>query len=246
MAVSFRSKPEPTIKIFCDFDGTIFHEDVGDAFFEHVIGDEYRLLQRRFFERQLSPVQFFEACAQRMVIQNRKILYQFLDGFEVDSSFVPFVRWVSSNGYSFVVVSDGLDFYVNYLLMKLGIDVPVRVNRLHIDRNGSCSIELPHYHESSVRSGVSKHGIIANESDERDVRVLIGDGISDFEAAHFVEVVFAKGELEKYCQCENISYRTYANFYDVRLVIENLLARRKLRPSKSVQQYAQHFWQGEW
>lgn len=245
MSIPLSTTPASSVRIFCDFDGTIFHEDVGDAFFEHVIGTEYRALQKRFLEEKLSPLEFFNACAERMTISDLPSLYRFLDGFEADTSFAPFVQWAASNGYPITVVSDGLDIYVDYLMKKLGIEVPVRVNRLQIAPDGTCSIELAHYHESSVKSGVSKPGIIASESNERDVKILIGDGISDFEAAHFAEVVFAKGELEKYCQQENITYRTYATFDDVRLAIEKLTDRKKLRHSKSVMQRMQYLWQGE-
>lgn len=245
MTIPFNTTPASSVRIFCDFDGTIFHEDVGDAFFEHVIGIEYRVLQKRFLEEQLSPLDFFDACAERMSIHDLPSLYRFLDGFEADTSFVPFVQWASSKSYPITVVSDGLDIYVGYLLKKLGIEVPVRVNRLVVALDGTCSIELPHYHESSMKSGVSKPAIIASESDERDVKILIGDGISDFEAAHFTEVVFAKRELEKYCQRENITYRTYTTFDDVRFAIEKLTGRKKLRHSKSVMQRTQYLWQGE-
>jgi 2-hydroxy-3-keto-5-methylthiopentenyl-1-phosphate phosphatase len=52
-------------------------------------------------------------------------------------------------------------------------------------------------------------------SADDDLIVYIGEGYSDRCPARFADIIFAKDELLRFCQRENISYFAYATFADI-------------------------------
>jgi 2-hydroxy-3-keto-5-methylthiopentenyl-1-phosphate phosphatase len=64
---------------------------------------------------------------------------------------------------------------------------------------------------------------------EDDVIGYVGDGFSDQCPVQYADLVFAKGELQKFCQRENISYHLYSSFADVVDRLKPLLEKSILR-----------------
>src|SRR5207245_9947526 len=64
-----------------------------------------------------------------LVRADREELLQFVDRIAVmDETFREFVEFCQAQGLVLEVVSEGLDFYVQYLLQKWDLQVPVRTN----------------------------------------------------------------------------------------------------------------------
>ena len=66
-------------------------------------------------------------------------------------------------------------------------------------------------------------------SGEDDLLVYVGDGFSDRCPAPYADIVFAKAELQSFCQEKNISYYEYCSFQDVQARIEQLLQHKRIR-----------------
>jgi 2-hydroxy-3-keto-5-methylthiopentenyl-1-phosphate phosphatase len=108
-------------------------------------------------------------------------------------------------------------------------------NTFTLDADGRASISLPYRDEACERCGTCKRNQMLVRSADSDVIVYIGDGVSDFCAAAHADLVFAKGALETHCREENISYRRFRGFDDVRSDLTMLSAKRALRrPRRAV------------
>jgi len=77
------------------------------------------------------------------------------------------------------------------------------------------SVAFPHSDSECDRCGCCKRNLMLTRAADDDVIGYIGDGFSDRCAVHYADMVFAKGELQSFCQRENISYFAYNSFSDV-------------------------------
>jgi len=116
------------------------------------------------------------------------------------------------------VVSDGLDFYIDFVLRKQGLaDIPFYSNVMTFHDGKPRSIEYPHANESCNKCGTCKSNIL--ESCQADYRkiVYVGDGYSDLCPARKADLVFAKGILwTRLSEKEQRGVRKYRSFRDVK------------------------------
>jgi 2-hydroxy-3-keto-5-methylthiopentenyl-1-phosphate phosphatase len=61
------------------------------------------------------------------------------------------------------------------------------------------------------------------------VLVYIGDGFSDRCPVRYADIVFAKRQLIKHCQQQNITYYEFRRFDDVQKKMEEILQRKRIR-----------------
>ena len=220
------------IKIFIDFDGTITRQDVGDAMFEEFGGRKSLEAVSEYRAGTLSAVECFrrecEACGEL----DKEALDAFLDRQEIDPSFIEFVTFARSRGIECFIVSDGMDYYISRILQRHGAgDVQFFANSLSlVPVDGSSRVRLspsfPFRDEVCDRCACCKRNHMLTLSGDDDVIVYIGEGYSDRCPVRYADAVFAKDDLLKYCQQENISFFEYASFADVTVRLESLLSNR--------------------
>ena len=68
-----------------------------------------------------------------------------------------------------------------------------------------------------------------NASADDDIIVYIGDGYSDRCPVRYADFVFAKRQLIKHCQHQNITYFAFNNFSDVQAKMNEILKRKRIR-----------------
>ena len=78
---------------------------------------------------------------------------------------------------------------------------------------------------------MSKRNILINNTNDWDneISVFIGDGVSDYCASNFADIVFAKKRLASYCWKNNITYYEFKNFNDIIIKLEKLKIKHKMR-----------------
>lgn len=153
-----------------------------------------------------------------MVRATEDEIIRFLDGFELDAGFQPFVELCRANDIDLTVVSDGLDFYIKHILEchRLG-HLPVMANTGRLE-NGGLHVEFPYHNHTCRRCGNCKGERIReykNSSRSETRTIFVGDGYSDICAVREADVVFAKKDLEEYCVTNDITYHHYRDFFDV-------------------------------
>lgn len=226
------------LKIFCDFDGTVTKNDV----WVHSLGkfinnkekfsevcfefDNLLISSRECIKRELELVEEFSF----------EKFNEELDREELDIYFQKFLGYCKACGYEVFLISEGMDYYIKRILDRENIGhLKLFCNKMihSVDENGNIrlSCEFPYSDEVCTYCGMSKRNIIlTNTNDyENEISVLIGDGTSDFCAASYADIVFAKGKLASYCWKNNITYFEYGNFNDIINKIEKLKEKRQLK-----------------
>lgn len=215
------------IKVFCDFDGTITKNDVGDLFFE-TFGDKtfYRWLVEKWRDYEISSKEMWEKIAEKVKVDEDEMGKLILSQ-EIDPYFPEFVKFCKDNGIEIFIVSDGFDFYIRKILERNGLsDVKFFSNKLWIE-DGKVALDFP-YPDSVCRiCGNCKRNHMLTLSADEDIIIYIGDGYSDRCPAEYADIVFGKKELLKFCRERNIPVYEFETFKDVIEQFQRFLSGKK-------------------
>ena len=118
--------------IICDFDGTIAVRDIGHHFFESLVSDTS--LWEELLEKWKIGLISSKECLMReisMIDAGREDLDRFIENEKLDPYFKDFVDFCEKRKYEFVILSDGLDYYIDSMLMNNGLGyLEFRANHL--------------------------------------------------------------------------------------------------------------------
>ncbi len=208
---------KPRIAVFCDFDGTISSRDIGYSLFHHFSGGQNDALLPDWKSGRMTTRDCLVKEAELVTVSEREA-HDFLEQFELTDGFADFVKRCRSHDIPFSIVSDGLDFYIHYLLERTGwTDLPVVCN--HGAFAGSrLTVSFPRDNIACKRCGICKGEVLDEFRQEHGadtVMVFIGDGYSDACAAHKADILFAKKDLAEYCRDNDISFTNWDSFHDI-------------------------------
>jgi len=198
----------------CDFDGTITREDVSFLMLDTFADGDWRQALAEYREGKIS-VGHFNMKAFAMIKTDRQTLLDFVKGkVEIRAGFDELLSYCRSRGFEFVIVSNGLDFYIKTILRDIGVD----------------NIEV-FAAQSQFNSEGVKVKYIGPEGDElqdnfkeaytrlflgRGYRVIyVGNGISDLSPARQAHYIFATGELPDFCRQMNLNCTPFVDLNDV-------------------------------
>jgi 2,3-diketo-5-methylthio-1-phosphopentane phosphatase len=219
------------LKLFVDFDGTIAAADIGNRFFRTFGGSACDEYVRDYRAGKISARECFRRETRALGRLHLPAVEEFLDAQEMVPGFADFVAFCRSRGVEFHVLSDGLDFYIDRFFRRHGISGISRyANTFSVNpATGEPAIEFPHADAECDRCACCKRNIMLALCGDDDVIGYIGEGFSDRCPAQHADLVFAKDELQVFCQRENISYYPYTTFVDVVHRLARLLERKTLR-----------------
>jgi len=209
------------LKLFVDFDGTITRNDVGNDFFHTFGGPRCEVFVREYREGGLSAVECFCREAAAVGHINRREVIDFFRSQPLDGSFSKLVRFCRECGIELTVLSDGLDYYIREIFETHGIrDVRVVANEARFVPDSGLptarlELRFPYTDAECIRCACCKRNLILTESGDDDMLAYVGEGYSDTCPVQYVDIVFAKDDLQRFCRKENISYYPYSDFLDV-------------------------------
>lgn len=218
------------MKIFCDFDGTVTLKDSGDLFFQTFSNFEpYHSL---LLEGKTTVREYYHSVVQHLPHPiSQTELDNFVNSLEIDPYFKRFTNYCQTNSIPLTIISDGFQIYIERILHKHQIQLPVLSNLLkssdfHYEPVFPFAVEgCDCFCASCKRNAMLSHHLID------DLVVYIGDGRSDFCPVNFADIVFAKGSLDTYCAQNHISYYPYKSFFDIQTLLENH-SKKNLKKSK--------------
>jgi 2-hydroxy-3-keto-5-methylthiopentenyl-1-phosphate phosphatase len=227
------------VKVFSDFDGTIAVEDVGSQLFRTFAGSQAVEIVRHLLDGTITARECLIRECEAVESASLSELEDFVSKFLIDPAFVPFAEFCKHRSIPLVVLSDGLDFYVERLLRKNGLgDLPYFSNHLELVREGHRTKLIPSFpfgDSECPTCGNCKRNHLLTLSGDDDIIVYIGDGISDRCPVRYADIVFAKGRLIRYCQEQNISYYEFRSFDDVRQRLELVLQQKRIRKRREAE-----------
>jgi 2,3-diketo-5-methylthio-1-phosphopentane phosphatase len=216
------------IRVFCDFDGTVCLQDVGEQFFRSFAGEKADASVRNLLSGEITMQMWLTELCEAVPYINQNQFINFVDQFVVDSHFIEFDRFCKERDIPLTVLSDGLDMYVGRILLNAGIShVPFFAN--HAEFVGErLKVSFPYTDAECSLCGNCKRNHMLNSSADEDVIVYIGDGYSDRCPVRYADFVFAKRHLRKYCQQQNITFFEFNHFGDVQAKLEEILQRKRI------------------
>ena len=198
----------------CDFDGTITQEDMGYMLLDTFASREWRQLLAAYGEHQIS-VDYFNTKAFAMIKADKQTLLKFVKSkVKIRAGFRQLLACCRRKGFQFVIVSNGLDFYIGAILGEIGVDnIELFAAQTQFGTKG---IETQYigpdgnqlqdgFKEAYIRLFLSKGYRL----------VYIGNGASDIPSARLAHHVFATGELLTYCQETNLNCTPFVDLKDI-------------------------------
>ncbi len=202
------------IAVLSDFDGTITIGGVLDLIYKEFAQPNCWELVERWIRGEITTPQEIRGCFSSMKA-SREEMEAVLDSVQIDPGFPEFVQFCQRQGYPLAVLSDGLSWYINYVLDRYGIDgLEVYANEINFLPDGY-QITTPWYDPVTPRRGVSKPRIIEKYKSEGFKVIFIGDGLSDIEAVTVADVIYARDELLDYCKQKNIPATSFSDMRDL-------------------------------
>jgi 2-hydroxy-3-keto-5-methylthiopentenyl-1-phosphate phosphatase len=202
------------ILVQCDFDGTVTEEDTSFFLLDAFAQGDWRRLLREYKAHKIS-VGEFNTKAFAMVEADKPTLLGALKGeVKVRAGLHELVNYCREKGIRMVIVSNGLDFYVEAILKDLelkNIEMHAAQASFHpegmrVHYVGPDGQRLDDGVKEAYTQSFLKLGYKV---------VYIGNGDSDVAPAKYAHHVFATGDLLAYCRENNLNYKPFENFMDV-------------------------------
>ncbi len=198
----------------CDFDGTITHQDAGFLMLDAFASGDWRQLLTEYREGKIA-VGHFTTQSFAMIKADRQTLLDFIKGkVEIRAGFSELLDYCRRKGFQFVIVSNGLDFYIESILRDIGVEnVEVFAARTEFHPGG---VEVKYIGPEGNQLQSDFKETYTRLFVKEGYRVIyVGNGISDLPPAKQAHHVFATGELLTYCQEININCMPFNNLDDI-------------------------------
>ena len=211
-------KSNSKITILCDFDGTVAERDIGHHFFETFVKDTDRWLD--MLERWKMGLVSSKECLEHEISwmdADRLDIDAFITKEKLDPYFRDFIDFCVKRKYDILILSDGLDYYIESLLMRSGLGfIPFLANHLLLNGSSIEGIDFPH-HDLMDCTMCGNCKLFHLERKRRDgyYTIYVGNGYSDRCPAEHADLVLAKCDLLAHCEREEISCIPFENFRDV-------------------------------
>jgi 2-hydroxy-3-keto-5-methylthiopentenyl-1-phosphate phosphatase len=179
--------------ILCDFDGTASPVDVGNRLLDRFTGDGWEEIDRDYCAGRIGSRAAYTKIAPLLRGTRTNMLEYVLAVAALDRDFAVFYRLCRQNGIDIKIVSDGLDFYIEALLMRHGLaQMEYFANRAVFEGDEKVSFDFPDASEDCGRCGNCKRDILKRCRPSYGRIIYIGDSYSDVCPARDADLVFAK------------------------------------------------------
>lgn len=203
----------------CDFDGTITEADVSFMLLDAFADGDWRQRLKEYESGKIS-VGRFNTEAFAMVKADRGSLLEAVRGkVKIRPGFSELVACCRRKGFRFVIVSNGLDFYIKETLRKIGMgDIEVFSARTRFHSGG---LEVQYIGPGGRQLDNDFKGLYVNSFLGEGYRIIyVGNGSSDLAPAKQCHYIFATGTLLTRCRQTNLDCTSFTDFNEVIRVLE--------------------------
>jgi 2-hydroxy-3-keto-5-methylthiopentenyl-1-phosphate phosphatase len=204
-----------------DFDGTITEEDVSFALLDAFADGDWRKLFERYRQGKMT-VGDFNTKAFAMVKAGRdELLRVAREQVKLREGLRNLVNYCQESGSRFLIVSNGLDFYIKAILEDVGLgNIEVYAARTEFSPDGlKVNYIGP---EGTVLKKGFKEAYTKLFLNQGYQVVCIGNGPSDYYPAALSQHVFARDGLLDICKEKKLKYQPFEDLNDVVSGLEKL------------------------
>ncbi|PLS16445.1 2-hydroxy-3-keto-5-methylthiopentenyl-1-phosphate phosphatase [Bacillus sp. M6-12] len=210
--------------IFCDFDGTVTNSDNIIALMKEFAPPEWEPIAEDVLSKRVSIREGVGEMFSLLESKHKEKLIAFLlEHTKIREGFEEFIAFVKENGIPFYIISGGMDFFIKPILEPFDLR-DIYCNNAKFDGE-FIRIEWPNSCDGDCSNdcGCCKPSIMRKIAGPDDFTIVIGDSITDLEAAKKADLVLARDFLKKTCEQEGIVHIAFETFHDCRAALESTL-----------------------
>ena len=203
---------EKTI-IVSDFDGTITTEDTLYKFFKVYAESRWLEIEKMWAEGKIGSAECLVRQFELVDNLDENLVDKFTSEIKLDPYFKDFIN---NNDKDFIVVSDGVDYFINKIFENHGIN-NIKIISNHAEFiKGKFTLSFPNKNNKCKnKSGTCKCAVVNSLKEKYNNIIYIGDGQSDFCVANKADILYAKGSLLNYCRKNNLKHKEFKGFKDI-------------------------------
>ena len=215
--------------IFCDFDGTITETDNIVSLMTHFVPVQSEKIAKAMMAQEISFKEGITAMFELLSTNQKEDIIQYLlDTAVIREGFSDFVRYAQEHDIPFYIVSGGVDFFIKPLLERFGPFSGIYCNsadftgeQISVVYPNRCDEQCANVTTQSC--GCCKPTVMRKMAQDDHFKIVIGDSISDFEAAKQADLVLAREQLIDRCKDLHIPYQPFNTFYDCLETVKKLV-----------------------
>jgi len=198
----------------CDFDGTITEEDASFFLLDTFADGDWRRLLRDYQEDRISVGEFNTRAFAMVKADRETMLRNVRNNVRIRPGFEELVAYCAGRDFRFVIVSNGLHFYIEEVLAGVGLGhIEVHAAQARFPPEG-VTVQYTGPDGVHLDTGLKEEYIRLFL--KQGYRVLYaGNGRSDVYAARHAYRVFATGELLEHYQRHNLRCQPFDDLTDV-------------------------------
>lgn len=209
------------VYVFCDFDGTITAKESLEAVFIRFLPGQWEPAKQKLINKQTTLREAVPALIESIPSEKCPEIVEFVSEMPLREGFPEFLDFLDENNIPLVIVSGGVrkmvEIKLSGLLERLYDVVAVDVN------SGETHLRVHSRYEGGDEL-VDKAAVIDQYG--ADVKIVIGDGLTDFNMARHADLVFARDALAKYLEKNGLPHIKWNDFRDVKQSLKQWLEGR--------------------
>jgi 2-hydroxy-3-keto-5-methylthiopentenyl-1-phosphate phosphatase len=203
--------------IFCDFDGTITETDNIISIMKQFAPPEWNEIKDRILAQEISIQEGVGKMFALLPSTLKEDIIHFLkETAIIREGFSDFVKFTKEEKIRLYIVSGGIDFFVFPLLEGLISKEFIYCNSSDFS-NEHIKVLWPNSCKEPCENGCGccKPTIINRLASQDDHIIVIGDSITDLQAAKIANTVFARDFLKDKLTELQIPFHPFETFFDV-------------------------------
>lgn len=202
--------------IFCDFDGTVTDKDNIIAIMNRFAPEGWEELKEGVLNRSISIKEGVGKMFSLLPVSLKEEIREFaLENARIRPGFQEFLDFTREEGIPVYIVSGGIDFFLEPIISKFGPFAGVYCNVSDFSQT-TIKIEWPNSCDDQCSNdcGCCKPSIMRMLEQSDTYKIVIGDSVTDLEAAKQADYVFARDYLKIKCEEWDIPHTPFETFYD--------------------------------
>lgn len=211
-----------TVRVICDFDGTISERDMIVSIMRHFAPEASESIIQAVRAGERSVKDGVEAMFALIPSNQYGAVAAYAQAATaVRRGFPQFIHTCEQLGWKVAIVSGGFDFFVEPVIHNLSTaSVDIYCNR--IDASGShlrVRWSKPCDEACDGGCGLCKPRVIREIAQPGDRVIAIGDGVTDVKAAKMADFVFARSDLLRLARELGLPHLPFETFDDITAAI---------------------------
>ena len=210
-----------TMLIQCDFDGTITEEDVSFALLDAFAQGDWREWFQHYRQDRISVGEFNTRAFAMVKASKKELLGVIRSKTRVRAGLHELVDYCRSRGFRFVIVSNGLDFYIKAILEDANLgDIETYAAKTRFYRRG---LKVHYIGPDGIPLMSDFKEAYAKLFLKQGHRlVYVGNGPSDVAPALHAHRVFARDGMLDSCREMNLECTPFNDLNDIVRGLESL------------------------